>query len=281
VSDLSLNALKEEYRRLEAALANDPDVERKLELKSGIVALFKQTEAAIQEYGEFKETIRALIEHFKALQLADAAPVRSRRSDHIGASTFVEKGWTAISSGDWRQAELLLRDALALDPENSSAGALLGWSLMHQDRSDEALQCCLQVLVSNPEHGMARTAVGAICLRKGITGEAIEHLSRVLKPGGDPRAAIYARYWLGVAYLERDMVKDAVDVLRAAVSNAPNLAEAWAELGRAEWLQGNRDAALSSWEKGAALKRSPFASRAVELQRIATSGGGIPRSPLA
>ncbi|MGH7593121.1 MAG: tetratricopeptide repeat protein, partial [Gemmatimonadales bacterium] len=160
-----------------------------------------------------------------------------------------------------------------------TAQALLGWAMMYQNRHDDALQLCLQVLVREPEHGLARVAVGAICLRKGIVGEAIEHLSRAAARAGDARAALYANYWLGVAYLERDMPTDAVEFLRRAVAEGPNLAEGWSELGRALWLRGEPEAARTAWTTGAAIRHSPHARRCSALLDTVDAGGAPPRSP--
>jgi tetratricopeptide (TPR) repeat protein len=276
----TLAELRREHARLAARLAEPLDATGRAELKAAIVALFRRTEVSIDEFTAFKETIRALVEGFKTLPPPSGSGQATVRHDHIGASTFIDRGWSALAGGDWRHAEVLLRDALGLDPGNSTAEALLGWALMHQDRGDEALQRCLQVLVREPEHGLARAAVGAICLRKGITGEAIEHLSRAARAGTDPRAALYANYWLGVAYLQREMVSDAIDVLRRAVAQGPNLAEAWAELGRALWLKGSADEARRAWQTGAAIRHSPFAAAARGLLELADSGGSVPRTPL-
>lgn len=278
MSDDSLGELRREHARLAQRLSESLTANERAELKAAIVALFRRTERVIADLAEFKETIRALVEGFKALPEAD--PTVSVRHDHIGASTFIERGWTALAGGDWRHAEVMLRDALALDPGNAVAESLLGWALLHQDRGDEALQRCLQVLVREPEHGLARAAIGAICLRKGITGEAIEHLSRAARSRGDQRATLYANYWLGVAYIEREMLGDAVEVLERAVTQGPNLAEGWTELGRARWLRGDRVGALEAWQTGAAVRHSPFAAAARGLLDAAESGGSIPRSPL-
>lgn len=276
----SLAELRREHARLAARLAEPLDATGRAELKAAIVTLFRRTEVSIEELTAFKETIRALVEGFKTLPPPVGSTAASVRHDHIGASTFIERGWSALAGGDWRHAEVLLRDALGLDPGNSNAEALLGWALMHQDRGDEALQRCLQVLVREPEHGLARAAIGAICLRKGITGEAIEHLSRAVRAGGDQRATLYANYWLGVAYLQREMVTDAIDVLRRAVALGPNLAEAWTELGRALWLKGEANEARHAWHTGAAIRHSPFAAAARGLLELAESGGKVPRTPL-
>jgi len=279
VSD-NIDTLRREHSRIASRLAQPLDAAERAEVKAAIVALFKRTESAIEELAAFKETIRALVDGFKALPRLPGGDGASVRHDHIGASTYIERGWTALAGGDWRQAEMLLRDALTHDPGNVTAESLLGWALMHQDRGDEALQRCLQVLVREPDHGLARAAVGAICLRKGITGEAIEHLSRAVRTGGDPRAMLYANYWLGVAYLEREMLNDAIEVLRRAVTQGPNLAEGWAELGRALWHKGEHAEARQAWHTGASIRHSPFAAAARGLLELADSGGSVPRSPL-
>ncbi len=280
--DDGLPVLMAEYDRLLARLDGPLPPEDRAAVKAEIIALFRRTEIALDELTAFKESIRQLVERFKALpRPASAAPSATRRDDHIGATSFIERGWSALAIGDWGGAERLLREAMRLDATSATAEALLGWALMHQERADEALQGCLRVLVREPEHGLARIAVGAICLRKGITGEAIEHLSRAARDGGDPRATLYAHYWLGVAYLEREMPRDAIDELERAVTLGPNLAEAWAELGRARWLTGEGDGARQAWQRGSGIRHSPFAARAVELAAAAEAGGGVPRSPLA
>ena len=278
MSEISLTELRAEFARLAAALDRHPRAGERAALKADIVALFKQTEATAAELNAFKESIRALVDRFKALP-AEPEP-QSVRHDHIGASTSIERGWSELAAGNWSAAENFFREAMSRDATSAAAQALLGWALLQQGRNDEALQLCLRVLVREPEHGLARVAVGAVCLRKGILGEAIEHLSRVASHSSDARAALYANYWLGVAYIERDMPGDATEFLRRAVMQGPNLAEGWAELGRALWAQNRHADARTAWATGAAVRHSPFASRCAEmLDAVAT--GGAPTRPLS
>jgi tetratricopeptide (TPR) repeat protein len=272
-----LSGLKAEFDRLAAALRHPVPASERPQLSAAIVALFKRTDALIGELTEFKERIRELVDGFKALPSSTGAV--SVRHDHLGASSHVERGWSALAAGDWGASQEQFQQALALDPANTTAQALLGWAMMYENRHDEALQVCLQVLVREPEHGLARVAVGAICLRKGIVGEAIEHLSRAATQTGDARAALYANFWLGVAYLERDMQTDAVEFLRRAVAEGPNLAEGWLELGRALWLRGQHDDARDAWTNGAAIRHSPHAKRCGKLLETVNAGGVPPRSP--
>lgn len=275
----SVASLQTEFERLDAALKQGAEGADRVALKASIVALFKRTETNIAEMTAFKEQIRGLVEGFKALPQASAPP--SARHDHLGASTHIERGWSAIAAGDWPAAGAQLRQAISLDGTSTTAQALLGWALMYENRNDEALQLCLQVLLKEPEHGLARVAVGAICLRKGIVGEAIEHLSRAAARSTDGRAALYANYWLGIAYLERDMKSDAVEFLRRAVAQGPNLAEGWAELGRALWLRGQHAEASEAWKVGAAIRHSPHAARCSDMLELVAKGGVPPRSPFA
>ena len=276
MSDDQIRGLRTEFNRLASTLDRPMTSTQRAEVKAAIVALFKRTEGAIGELTAFKETIRELVDRFKALPAAP--PGQTVRHDHLGASTYLEKGWTALAAARWTPAEELLRQALVLDADNSTAQSLLGWALLHQDRSDEALQLCLQVLLREPEHGLARVAVGAICLRKGILGEAIEHLTRAASRPGDARAVLYANFWLGVAYLERDMLADAVEFLRRAVTLGPNLAEGWLELGRALWFQGKRVEAREAWTVGSGLRHSPHAARSLEFLETVAAGGSPPRA---
>ena len=56
---------------------------------------------------------------------------------------------------------------------------------------------------------LARINVGYICLKKGIFGEAIEHLSKAIRLDNDRKATLYAHYYLGLVYQEREMYDDA------------------------------------------------------------------------
>ena len=80
---------------------------------------------------------------------------------------------------------------------------------MLQDKFDDALLNFQKVLVREPQNALARINVGYICLKKGIFGEAIEHLSRAIRLDNDKKATLYAHFYLGLVYLERDMFEDA------------------------------------------------------------------------
>lgn len=281
--------LSAEYQRISQRLSGPLDLNEMLDAKEEIVRLFHRTELALEELGQFKESIRELITAWKALPIASdgsrnvpasSPPAggsgeisRSVRHDHVGASTWIERGWSAISAGEWTEAQRHLEHALVLDGTSANAQVLLGWTLMAQGELDEAIRACHEAMIHAPDHALGKVVIGAICLRKGITGEAMEHLTRVAHGSSDLRAALYANYWLGVAYLDREMPADAEEVLRKAISRGPNLAEAWLELGFALWGLDRAAEARDAWLTGAAIRHSAAAGQCGRVLEIVARGG--------
>ena len=185
-------------------------------LKADIIELFRAVERELGELGALKEDVKKLAERWKltggATQPTAPQPVASPvRADHIGASTFIEKGWSRISLGDYPAAETALGKALELSPNDLQAVSLLGWAQMHQEKYDDALMNFQRVLMKEPANALARINVGYICLKKRIFGEAIEHLSKAIRLDNDRKATLYAHFYLGLVYLEREMYEDAMN----------------------------------------------------------------------
>ena len=138
-------ALRESFdtirARIEAGnMRDDP------ELKAALAELYRTVDATLAELGGLKDDIRSLVERWKlrrnaapamAPQFAGARPVV--HEDHIGASTFLEKGWSRISLGDYEGAEVALQRALELAPTNTEGQSLLGWAQMLHEDYDDAL----------------------------------------------------------------------------------------------------------------------------------------------
>jgi len=195
-------------------------------------------------------------------------------ADHIGASTFIEKGWSKISLGDYAGAEEALDKALQLSPNDAQAESLLGWAQMLQDEFDEALMNFQKVLVREPQNALARVNVGYICLKKRIFGEAIEHLSRAIRLDNDKKATLYAHFYLGLVYLERDMFEDAQTFFEKSIALGPNLIEAYYELGRALWFNGQHAEAVDTWKRGLAQNKfNPWGKRCADVLKVVEAGG--------
>ena len=285
---------RERYGALQRRLAGDGAARELDTLKTEIGALFKQLEQEIGELSALRDDVKQLVDDWKALRARNGgsngnsgthpappsnAPQFSGerpvvRADHIGASTFIEKGWSKLSLGDHEGAEVALRKALELSPNDPQTEALLGWALMLQEKYDDALLMFQKVLMRQPQNALARINVGYICLKKRIFGEAIEHLSRAIRLDNDKKASLYAHFYLGLVYLERDMFEDAQTFFRKTIALGPGLIEAYYELGRALWFNGQRDEAIETWKNGfAANKFNPWGKRCAEVLATVEKGG--------
>jgi tetratricopeptide (TPR) repeat protein len=251
-------------------------------VKREIIGFFKRVDGALAELTQLKEDIRGLVDRYKqvassaaaaqAPQFTGARPVV--HADHIGASTFIEKGWSLISLGDYAGAIQALNKALALSPGEIQAQSLLGWAQMLHEDYDDALATFSRVLMKEPANALARINVGYICLKKRIFGEAIEHLSRAIRLDNDKKATLYAHFYLGLVYLERDMFEDAQTFFQKTLALGPNLIEAYFELGRAYWFNGQRDEAIETWKAGyAANKFNPWGKRCADVLTTVEAGG--------
>ena len=286
MADETLSGLKARFadidRRLDAGLA---DADRAA-LKSEIIALFKTVEHEVAELTLLKDDIKRLVDKWKAQQAAAAPSLAPQftaekpvvHADHIGASTFIEKGWSRLSLGDYDGAETALHKAIELSPGDPQSEALLGWAQMLNEKYDDAMMSFQKVLMKEPQNALARINVGYICLKKGIFGEAIEHLSKAIRLDNDKKATLYAHFYLGLVYLERQMYEDAENFFLKTLVLGPNLIEAYFELGRAYWFNDQRDAAADAWRKGFATNKfNPWGKRCAEVLKTVEEGGEPPR----
>lgn len=279
MADSPLAGRRAEYAALEARLDAPNASDERDTLKAEIGGFFRLLEREVADLTHLKDDVRKLVDKWKSLgdhslvpEFDAARPVV--HADHIGASTFIEKGWSRLSLGDYEGAETALIKAIALSPDDPQSVALLGWAQMLQEKYDDALMTFQKVLVREPLNAVARINVGYICLKKGIFGEAIEHLSKAIRLDNDKKATLYAHFYLGLVYLERDMYKDAQTFFHKTIALGPNLIEAYYELGRAYWRNGQRDEALQAWRDGSAQNKfNPWGKKCAEVLETVREGG--------
>ena len=226
-----LTPLRSEYEAINQRLSAQPTGNEREIVKREIIALFKKVDQAITDMSALKEDIRVLVDSYKQLaqgESGDQAPqftgaVPIVHKDHLGASTFIEKGWSLISLGDHLGAIQALKKALELSPGDVQAESQLGWAQMLNGDYDDALGTFQLVLMKEPANSLARINVGYICLKKRIFGEAIEHLSKAIRLDNDKKATLYAHYYLGLVYFEREMFEDAQTFFEKTIALGPNL----------------------------------------------------------
>ena len=289
MADTWVSEQRGRYREIEQRLGAVGGATEREAIKRDIIDLFKRVDGALGELTQLKEDIRTLVDKYKQVSAAADAPQAPQftgarpavQADHLNASTYIEKGWSLISLGDYAGAIQALENALTRSPGATQALSLLGWAQMLSEQYDEALGTFSKVLMKEPANALARINVGYICLKKRIFGEAIEHLSKAIRLDNDRKATLYAHYYLGLVYLEREMYEDAQTFFQKTLVLGPNLVEAWFELGRVRWFAGDRDGAQQAWTDGIkANKFNPWAKRCKAMLDLAASGGEIPRNLL-
>jgi len=290
MTDSLIATLRSQFQAISLRLDQAGSNAEREAAKREIIAYFKRVDSTLGELTQLKEDIRGLVDRYKQLQAttdtAQAPQFTGARpmvhADHIGASTFIEKGWSLISLGDYAGAIQSLSKALQLSPADIQAQSLLGWAQMLHEDYDDALATFSKVLMKEPANSLARINVGYICLKKRIFGEEIEHLSKAIRLDNDRKATLYAHYYLGLVYLEREMFEDAQTFFQKTLNLGPNLIEAYYELGRASWFMGDKTAASGAWEEGfKANKFNPWGKRCKEMLDLVASGGEPPRTSSA
>ncbi|HSE67359.1 MAG TPA: tetratricopeptide repeat protein [Gemmatimonadales bacterium] len=290
MTDSLIATLRSQFQAISLRLDQAGSNAEREAAKREIIAYFKKVDSTLGELTQLKEDIRGLVDRYKQLQAttdtAQAPQFTGARpmvhADHLGASTFIEKGWSLISLGDYAGATQSLGKALQLSPADVQAQSLLGWAQMLHEDYDEALATFSKVLMKEPANSLARINVGYICLKKRIFGEAIEHLSKAIRLDNDRKATLYAHYYLGLVYLEREMYEDAQTFFQKTLNLGPNLIEAYYELGRASWFMGDKTSASGAWEEGfKANKFNPWGKRCKEMLDLVASGGEPPRTSSA
>ena len=100
-----------------------------------------------------------------------------------------------------------------------------------------------------------------------------------IRLGQDKRAVLYAHFYLGLVYFDREMYEDAETFFLKALALGPHLVQAYYELGRTYWFSGQRDEAAATWQRGvAANKFSPWGKRCAEILASVEAGGAPSRA---
>ncbi len=207
-----------------------------------------------------------------------AAQGQPRVIDELNASTFVERGWSRIATGDFVGAEEALDRALTLNPGDAHAETLLGWAQMSQGKFDSAMALFEHVLDRVPDHALAHINVGYVLMRRKHFDSALEHLARAIALDSDRKATLYAHYYLGLVHFAERRYAESIGALLRAIELGPNLIEARFELGRVLWFADRTDDAIAAWRKGADLNKfNPWSARCRDILATIADGGAPSR----
>ncbi len=249
-----------------------------------VLELHRALESLEGEIGELKRKLHLLSWRYRSLPVESDSGLEGAQPSapsftwaDLASSTYMQKGWNRIAAGDYEGARELLLKAVEAAPRDVRVLSALGWAQTLCEEYDDALRIYQRVLAADPDNALAHVNVGYICLKKGIYGEAIEHLSKVVRSAEDRKATLYGNYYLGLVYLAREMHSDAVVFFEKAIELGPAMSEAYFQLGRTHYLAGQRVEAVAAWKRGILANQfDPWAKRCAEATR-SVEGGQRPR----
>jgi tetratricopeptide (TPR) repeat protein len=185
-----------------------------------------------------------------------------------------EKGIELYNSGKFRDAEVLLREALKAEPWDVSANYYLGLSILQQKKYGDALQIFLKVKDDQgkaeqwdqspiPNEYQIQMALARARLGLKQYAEAWKNLeSARIEDGSSSEVYMYR----GVYYLDQEKHKEAIDELEKAISLDDQNAYAYYYVGLAYFRSGNGEKARDSLEKF--LELAPGAPEAPEAKAL-------------
>ncbi len=155
----------------------------------------------------------------------------------------MQSGVEALQSGNVAAAVAAFERAVALQPHQSIAQALLGSALLAAERAEEALRPLGRAVELDPELFMAQQNLGLARLQTGLPAEAARALEAALalEPGN-----ANVQIMLGRALTLADRPDEAVTHLRAATEGHADLSLAHRYLGAALLAAGQYQEALTS-----------------------------------
>lgn len=209
-------------------------------IRDEIRALYIDMAGSIRALSKAQETLREIAQEFKQRQTTPSdvgrfySFVKSTTSAELDLATLIDRAWNCIVMEDFDEARKTLKHIFDIDPDNIKGLCYMGLVLVELERYDEAMLFLQKVLVKDPGNPFALNNLGYICYKKGIWGEAIEHLVKAANQNKDRTAALYANYYLGLVYFERSMIPDAIKFFTRALQMGPNLQVAYYYLGLSE-----------------------------------------------
>src|SRR5688500_13942582 len=120
----AISAHRSMLKTLDAKLDSPDAGGQKDALKDEIINFFKSIEQEMADLTALKDDVKKLVDKWKTLQAVETLAPQFTvdkpvvHADHIGASTFIEKGWSRLSLGDYAGAEQALERAIELSPND-------------------------------------------------------------------------------------------------------------------------------------------------------------------
>lgn len=137
-----------------------------------------------EKYQTRADLVMALGEcQFQAGRLLDARSMfeSATQLDAGSTSAWLSLTKVALRLNDVRRADLSVRKAVALEPQNSEAHLMLGYVRMHQMRLDESLAAFRKASQLDPKDATSLSMIGLVLEKQGDSAKAMDYYGQALK----------------------------------------------------------------------------------------------------
>ena len=170
----------------------------------------------------------------------------------VVAAWFIWLGMTTRARCEvWKNTETLWRDAIAKQPDLSSAYNNLGFELYHEGKYDEALPLFTKSIQLLPTFALPYANRGEIYRIEGKNDLALPDFNKAISL--DPKSA-QPYVSRAVLYCIKQKLDSAGADFATAIRMDPNLAEAYSNRGNFYDMKGQYDSALADYAKAISLK---------------------------
>ena len=167
----------------------------------------------------------------------------SKAQQQMANSPFVRlfnEALTLHQAGQFAEAEVLYRRAMALNPHIPLVYNNFGVCLYAQDKYEEAIAMQKRAIALDPKMGMAYNNMGVVLNKQGKHTEALEAFSKAIELEPNNYQAINN---FGDSSVKSSLFEQGLVALRRALEIQPDYVEALTNLGAALWGLGRLDEA--------------------------------------
>ncbi len=140
----------------------------------------------------------------------------------------------------WNNSISLWERAHDLDPDNEAIAMNYGYSLLDQERYDQAILFYQGALAKHPNHPGINNNIGVALIQAGNVEEALGYFIRALQY--EPNSA-KTKCNVAYIYAQLDRIEEAIDLYKQVLSEHPTYSNAHVGLGRLLLLQGDEEQA--------------------------------------
>ncbi len=162
-----------------------------------------------------------------------------------------DAGISLLHQGRTDEAVEHFQKALAIRPESAAFHSGLGSAYYHMNRLDEAITQSQKALAIDPDLADAHNNLGLYLFQKGRVNEAIAHFQRALELKPD---LADAQNNLGYSLLQSGRVNEAIPHFQRALEIRPDFAEVHNNLGQSLFQSGRVNEAIAQFQRALEIK---------------------------